>query len=295
MKLLPATWTACRVARWTVSYSILVAVMADFSAATAASDPTGALCATLSSSVCTRRLRPEPQWCDAGAAARCRRRFARYGHGSATGRARRSVLTLSLPHHSELHRHLPEKSESCLCNRPDQKNARAPRSVMPGDPAGLEAGAHPERLPGETHATRYQSRPTCLQKRNLVCAIGRKLSAGKSNNVPRCPKRTGKRCACCASNNIYSSRPISRFCTLSYRIRCRLRVVSGTSRNNLGRIMLRRTFIWGTPGSILAIGLAVSGCTTTGTSDASGHQTDKRHTIDAGVDSTLARDCQWLA
>ncbi|NPT60642.1 BPSL1445 family SYLF domain-containing lipoprotein [Paraburkholderia elongata] len=53
--------------------------------------------------------------------------------------------------------------------------------------------------------------------------------------------------------------------------------------------MLRRTFIWGTPGSILAIALAVSGCTTTGTSDASGHQVDKRHTIDAGVDSTLAR------
>ncbi|HDR8922540.1 TPA: twin-arginine translocation pathway signal [Burkholderia vietnamiensis] len=53
--------------------------------------------------------------------------------------------------------------------------------------------------------------------------------------------------------------------------------------------MQRRTFLWGTPGSILAIGLAVSGCTTTGTSDASGHQTDKRHTIDAGVDSTLAR------
>jgi lipid-binding SYLF domain-containing protein len=53
--------------------------------------------------------------------------------------------------------------------------------------------------------------------------------------------------------------------------------------------MLRRTFIWSTPGSILAVGLAVSGCTTTGTSDASGHQADKRHTIDAGVDSTLAR------
>ncbi len=53
--------------------------------------------------------------------------------------------------------------------------------------------------------------------------------------------------------------------------------------------MLRRTFIRGTPGSILAIGLAVSGCTMTGQSDASGQQADKRHTIDTGVDSTLAR------
>jgi lipid-binding SYLF domain-containing protein len=54
-------------------------------------------------------------------------------------------------------------------------------------------------------------------------------------------------------------------------------------------IMLRRTFILTTPGSILAIGLAVSGCTTTGTSDASSAQMDKRHSIDAGVDSTLGR------
>ncbi|NML96824.1 twin-arginine translocation pathway signal [Paraburkholderia sp. RP-4-7] len=53
--------------------------------------------------------------------------------------------------------------------------------------------------------------------------------------------------------------------------------------------MLRRTFILTTPGSILAIGLAVSGCTTTGTSDASSAQMDKRHSIDAGVDSTLGR------
>ncbi|WP_041494447.1 BPSL1445 family SYLF domain-containing lipoprotein [Burkholderia sp. KJ006] len=53
--------------------------------------------------------------------------------------------------------------------------------------------------------------------------------------------------------------------------------------------MLRRTFLWGTPGSILTISLVVSGCTMTGKSDASGHQVDKRHTIDAGVDSTLAR------
>ena len=53
--------------------------------------------------------------------------------------------------------------------------------------------------------------------------------------------------------------------------------------------MLRRTFIWSTPASILALGLAISGCTTTSPSDTSGQQIDKRHTIDAGVDSTLAR------
>jgi lipid-binding SYLF domain-containing protein len=53
--------------------------------------------------------------------------------------------------------------------------------------------------------------------------------------------------------------------------------------------MLRRAFILTTPGSILAIGLAVSGCTTTGPSDVSSAQTDKRHSIDAGVDSTLGR------
>ncbi len=53
--------------------------------------------------------------------------------------------------------------------------------------------------------------------------------------------------------------------------------------------MLRRTFIWSTPGSILALGLAVSGCTTTSPSSSVGQQMDKRHSIDAGVDSTLAR------
>ena len=55
--------------------------------------------------------------------------------------------------------------------------------------------------------------------------------------------------------------------------------------------MLRRKFILGTPGSILAVGFAVAGCTTTGMSDVKtqGEQTDKRHTIDAGVDSTLTR------
>ncbi|HEX7748071.1 MAG TPA: YSC84-related protein [Bordetella sp.] len=55
--------------------------------------------------------------------------------------------------------------------------------------------------------------------------------------------------------------------------------------------MLRRKFILGTPGSILALGFAVTGCTMTGMSDVKtqGGQTDKRHTIDAGVDSTLTR------
>jgi len=53
--------------------------------------------------------------------------------------------------------------------------------------------------------------------------------------------------------------------------------------------MLRRTFMFSTPGSLIAIALAVSGCTTTGASDASGDQMDKRHSIDAGFDSTLAR------
>ncbi len=53
--------------------------------------------------------------------------------------------------------------------------------------------------------------------------------------------------------------------------------------------MLRRTFMWGAPGSILAVSLALSGCTTTSASDTMGEQKDKRHTIDAGVDSTLGR------
>jgi lipid-binding SYLF domain-containing protein len=53
--------------------------------------------------------------------------------------------------------------------------------------------------------------------------------------------------------------------------------------------MLRRKFLFTTPGSILAIGLAVSACTTTSPSDASSAQMDKRHSIDAGVDSTLGR------
>ncbi|CAB3760002.1 BPSL1445 family SYLF domain-containing lipoprotein [Paraburkholderia humisilvae] len=52
--------------------------------------------------------------------------------------------------------------------------------------------------------------------------------------------------------------------------------------------MLRRTFVWGAPGSVLAIGVALSGCTTTISADSMG-QNDKRRTIDAGVDSTLTR------
>jgi lipid-binding SYLF domain-containing protein len=53
--------------------------------------------------------------------------------------------------------------------------------------------------------------------------------------------------------------------------------------------MLRRKFLFATPGSILAVGLAMSGCTLTGTSDTSSTQMDKRHSIDAGADSTLGR------
>jgi lipid-binding SYLF domain-containing protein len=48
--------------------------------------------------------------------------------------------------------------------------------------------------------------------------------------------------------------------------------------------------MWRTPGAILAIGLALSGCTTTGASDeALEQQQNKRRTIDAGADSTLGR------
>ena len=77
-------------------------------------------------------------------------------------------------------------------------------------------------------------------------------------------------------------------CTLSYRFRPRERVLSFVSLDHEEKIMLRRTFIWSTPGSLLALGLAVSGCTTTSPTDSS-TQMDKRHTIDAGVDSTLSR------
>ncbi len=55
--------------------------------------------------------------------------------------------------------------------------------------------------------------------------------------------------------------------------------------------MLRRKFMWSAPGSVLAVGFAIAGCTTTGASDVKtqGQQTDKRRTINAGVDDTLTR------
>ncbi|CAG4909742.1 BPSL1445 family SYLF domain-containing lipoprotein [Paraburkholderia saeva] len=54
--------------------------------------------------------------------------------------------------------------------------------------------------------------------------------------------------------------------------------------------MQRRTFLWGVPGSLIAISVSLSSCTTTpAASDTMGEQKDKRRTIDAGVDSTLAR------
>ncbi|AUT65632.1 MULTISPECIES: BPSL1445 family SYLF domain-containing lipoprotein [Paraburkholderia] len=54
--------------------------------------------------------------------------------------------------------------------------------------------------------------------------------------------------------------------------------------------MQRRTFLWGVPGSMIAVGLSLSGCTTTPAgSDTMGDQKNKRRTIDAGVDSTLTR------
>ncbi len=53
--------------------------------------------------------------------------------------------------------------------------------------------------------------------------------------------------------------------------------------------MLRRKFLWGTPGSALLLGLALSACTTTTMSDSQNGHADKRHTLDAGFDATLAR------
>lgn len=61
------------------------------------------------------------------------------------------------------------------------------------------------------------------------------------------------------------------------------------SLTTLETVMQRRKFMWGTSGSMVVLGLALSGCTTTSPTDASGQQMDKRHTIDAGVDSTLTR------
>jgi lipid-binding SYLF domain-containing protein len=53
--------------------------------------------------------------------------------------------------------------------------------------------------------------------------------------------------------------------------------------------MLRRKFLWGTPGSALLIGLALSACTTTTMSDSKDDQAEKRHTLDTGFDTTLSR------
>jgi lipid-binding SYLF domain-containing protein len=58
--------------------------------------------------------------------------------------------------------------------------------------------------------------------------------------------------------------------------------------------MQRRTFLWGVPGSMIAVSVSLSNCTTTPAgSDTMGEQKDKRRTIDAGVDagvdSTLTR------
>ncbi|WP_420992431.1 BPSL1445 family SYLF domain-containing lipoprotein [Cupriavidus sp. 30B13] len=52
--------------------------------------------------------------------------------------------------------------------------------------------------------------------------------------------------------------------------------------------MLRRNFILIATGSVAAIGITLPGCTTTGPG-ARGGQAADRHTIDTGVDSTLAR------
>ncbi|WDD90378.1 twin-arginine translocation pathway signal (plasmid) [Burkholderia sp. FERM BP-3421] len=53
--------------------------------------------------------------------------------------------------------------------------------------------------------------------------------------------------------------------------------------------MQRRTFLWSTSAAALALGLGTAGCTTTTTSDSQNGQAGKRHSIDAGVDSTLTR------
>ncbi|AQT53935.1 MULTISPECIES: YSC84-related protein [Burkholderia cepacia complex] len=53
--------------------------------------------------------------------------------------------------------------------------------------------------------------------------------------------------------------------------------------------MQRRTFIWSTSGAVLALGIGVTGCTTTTMADSENGQAGKRRSIDAGVDSTLTR------
>lgn len=53
--------------------------------------------------------------------------------------------------------------------------------------------------------------------------------------------------------------------------------------------MRRQTSILSATGLALTLVLALPACTTTGPSDTSSHQSNKRQTIDAGVDSTLSR------
>lgn len=53
--------------------------------------------------------------------------------------------------------------------------------------------------------------------------------------------------------------------------------------------MRRQTSILSATGLALTLVLALPACTTTGPSDTSSQQSNKRQTIDAGVDSTLAR------
>ena len=53
--------------------------------------------------------------------------------------------------------------------------------------------------------------------------------------------------------------------------------------------MRRQTSILSATGLALTLVLALPACTTTGPSDTSSQQTNKRQTIDAGVDSTLSR------
>lgn len=54
--------------------------------------------------------------------------------------------------------------------------------------------------------------------------------------------------------------------------------------------MQRRKILWSVPGSMIAISVSLSSCTTTpSVSETMGEQNDKRRTIDAGVESTLTR------
>jgi lipid-binding SYLF domain-containing protein len=54
--------------------------------------------------------------------------------------------------------------------------------------------------------------------------------------------------------------------------------------------MQRRKFLWSVPGSMIAISVSLSSCTTTSSaSETTGEKKDKRRTIDADVESTLTR------